>query len=146
LLFLCIILNFIVLGNLLYHSRYIPGEQKGGLYGLLAGASFGGILFSIMISGSLFGISIRAIRSGGKGVLKSDSEENKYAYPVWFTRFSVGLLSALAAMTIGNILIMLIEKKTIDDMAAWFAIPTGISILFLIGSACLIVQKYVLKK
>lgn len=146
-LFACIVLNFIVLGNLLYHSRYIPGEQKGALYGSLAGASFGGVLFSIMISAALFGMSIRMSRPDRKGVPDTGSDASQYAYPAWFTRFSVSLISTLAGMMIGAFLVGIIKKGPFEEMAVWaFAIATGISGLFLLGFAAFVVQKYVLKR
>lgn len=51
-----IVANFLLLKNTLFHSRFVPGDLKDGMYGLMGGASFGAIMINLMISSFLLGI------------------------------------------------------------------------------------------
>jgi len=146
LLLLCIILNFVLLGNLLYHSRFVPGDLKGGLYGLLGGASFGGIMISIMIASALSGIAIRHFHSGSAPLPAAGAGE-KTIYPTWYVMGTQSLLGVMTGATIAIIAMALIEYKSLEDMAGTlFGFAIAVSSFYLIMAGVFYFQKHSTKK
>lgn len=140
-----IVLNFILLGDLLYHSRFVPGEAKGGLYGSLAGLSFGAVLLSVTILSAILGMAIRKDRSNG--AVEGSSRQAEEKFPHWLTIIFNSLLGVMTGGTIGTYLLMAVEKKPYDEVSSWLlGCATGLSGMYIIAVSAFLVQKYLLKK
>jgi hypothetical protein len=140
-----IVLNFILLGDMLYHSRFVPSEAKGGFYGSLASLSFGAVLLSVTILSAILGMAIRTDRSNG--AIEAPSRQLEEKFPRWLTIIFNILLAVMTGGTIGTYVLMAVEKRAFDEVSSLLlGCATGISGMYIIAVSALLVQKYLLKK
>jgi uncharacterized membrane protein len=126
-----IVANFLLLKNTLFHSRFVPGDLKDGMYGFLGGASFGAIMINLMISSFLLGILLSYISNKSKE-LKSindvDTGSIKSRFPEWFNRLSHSLSGCIVGSAFGIALLKIFKDKPLEDLG-------GLAIGSIIGAA-----------
>lgn len=138
--------NLMLLKNTLFHSRFVPGEFKDGMYGLMGGASFGAIMINLMISAFLLGLLLQYINkknTESKSIHENDTISTKGKLPEWFNRLAHSLSACIVGSAFGIALLNLFRGKPIEDLGG-LAIGSiiGAAGLYSLAGIVVIVQKY----
>ena len=142
--------NFLLLYNTFFHSKFVPGDLKGGMYGLMGGASFGAIMLNMMISSFLLGLLLSYLskkNTDPKGFQENDEASTKGNFPEWFNRLSHSLSGCIVGSAFGIGLLSIFKGKPLDDLGG-FAIGSviGLAGLYSIGGVVVIIQKLIDRK
>ncbi len=139
--------NFLLLHNTLFHSKFVPGDLKGGMYGLMGGASFGAIMLNMMVSSFLLGLLLSYLSKKNKDP-KSTHEINeastKGKFPEWFNRLGHSLSGCIVGSAVGIGLLSIFEGKPLEDFGG-LAIGSiiGLAGLYSFAGIVVIIQKLI---
>lgn len=140
--------NLLLLKNTLFHSKFIPGDLKDGMYGFMGGFSFGAIILNLMISSFLLGLLGRAIgkkKLEPRNIHKTDKMLTKSRFPEWFDRVSHSLSGCVVGSALGIISLSIFKDKPLEDLGS-FALGSVIGTAGFYSLAGIIVFIQKLKK
>lgn len=122
-----IVANLSLLKYTLFHSRFVPGNLKDGVYGLMAGSSFGAIMLNLMISSLLLGVLLRY----KKNSVISDNDiatvPTKKQFPEWFNTLAHVVSGGSVGLIIGIALLNLVKGAPLEELGG-LVIGTTISL------------------
>jgi F0F1-type ATP synthase assembly protein I len=126
-----IVANFLLLKTTLFHSRYVPGHLKDGMYGFIGGASFGAIIINLMISSFLLGLLLSYIgkrNTEAQSIKKIETAPTQSRFPDWFNRLSHSLSGCIIGSAFGIAFLNIFKDKPLEDIG-------GLAIGSIIGAA-----------
>lgn len=140
-----IVTNFFLLHNTLFHSKFVPGDLKGGMYGLMGGASFGAIMLNVVVSSFLLGLLLSYL---GKKNTDPESIHDiigasaKGRLPEWFNRLAHSLSGCIVGSAFGIGLLNISKGKPLEDLGG-LAVGSiiGFAGLYSFAGIAVIIQK-----
>ena len=142
-----IVTNFLLLHNTLFHSNFVPGDLKGGMYGFMGGASFGAIMLNMMVSSFLLGLFLSYLikkNADPKSINEINDASTKGRFPEWFNRLAHSLSGCIVGSAFGIGLLSIFKGKPLEDLGG-LAIGSviGLAGLYSIGGVVFIMQKLI---